>query len=406
MSSISYTTIAGYPVISSQNSILSIGFKTADQVIEDRKVGDRNPLIWGTGDNGEGADEIERCYEYRTTSSVLKRRLELGGYDMATLEREFVETAAGWLETAKRAGFLDTTWCFPPLETPVLADWLDAVREIIAAGRMPNMFVPGQDLDDRPVFRMLLGREPTYDNYYVGDLNFPCRTVESFLRAVSDVVPGDAPCVLDATDVVLSGYSDEFEEREHLGEGHTALYKVFQTSLDDVHRLIALAPESDVLMRLLFANVITAVETYLADTAKRHILRSPPILRRFVEKHKDLGNGRKFAYQEIFKYMDGLHGEVKKRLDELVFHNLSNIDQVFREVFLVELAEMDKVELGRAIAIRHDIVHRNGADLAGTSHVITKLRVEELAATAYRLVASVDRQLRETFLSELDSGED
>lgn len=404
MSSYSYTYINGYSVLWQCNDILAVGFRSADQFIGQRKVSER-PGYDRSSSDFRNADRLETCYEYRTTAKVMKRRLELEGFNLERVQLEFEARAPELLQSVQQLADRnhDNAECNQQLEKPVLADWLAALAEVLRQGRRRDEYNYVDLSGDPPIIRILLTN--TYSDWgFPGDVNFPCQSLEAWLRAVLEVVPEDATCVLDATDVVESGYTDEFEERQHLGEEHTAYFTVFRESLVQIQQLANLDVTNPVLMRLLYANIITAVETYLSDTAKRQILARPALLRRFVENHKDFSD-KKVHYRDLFRCMDDVRKEVTDRLDAIVFHNVSTAEQLYKDVFQINFSGPEKVVLGRAVAIRHDIVHRNGKDKAGVVVTVDSLMVDELGNAVLALVSRIDAEIRDGAMQDLNSSD-
>ena len=144
---------------------------------------------------------------------------------------------------------------------------------------------------------------------------------------------------------------------------------------------------------MLFASVITALETYLSDRFVSSISNNPEALRKFVEtfprfKKEDI------KLSDIFKKSDGLEREVKTMLlTEMVWHRLIIVGKMFTGTFGVDFREPhDQAELLRAIEVRHDLVHRSGKTKDGVEHVITPEQIEKLIVEADHLVSWIDCQ--------------
>jgi hypothetical protein len=121
---------------------------------------------------------------------------------------------------------------------------------------------------------------------------------------------------------------------------------------------MALAPENKILARLIYANVITSMETYLSDTVKKQILTREPIRRRFVQTNEAFKE--KIVVQEIFRKLESLNEEIIQTIDMMSFHNLDKTTGLYKLVLDTQFPTTNIAELKKAVERRHDIVHRNG----------------------------------------------
>jgi hypothetical protein len=143
---------------------------------------------------------------------------------------------------------------------------------------------------------------------------------------------------------------------------------------------------------LLFANIITSLEVYLLDTFANAVFRDEAFLRRFVESHPNFQK-RQVKYSDIFKLHDDLASSVKRELAAVLWHNLPRVSKMFRATLDVEFG--DFADLGRAVTVRHDIVHRNGRTTAGERIAIGVDEVRKVVALVQTLVDSVEKQVNE-----------
>lgn len=83
----------------------------------------------------------------------------------------------------------------------------------------------------------------------------------------------------------------------------------------------------------------------------------------------------------------------------LVFHNLSEIEPLFKEALGVPiLISKDIIEL---INVRHDLVHRNDYTKTGKRHEIAKSKVLEAVAIVKSLIRPIDEQIVQKYYSIL-----
>jgi hypothetical protein len=186
---------------------------------------------------------------------------------------------------------------------------------------------------------------------------------------------------------------------ENLG---TNFFKEFTTAVSHIIKL-SRPPDGpytikseleEPLNRMLYANIITAMESYLSDAFIKIVLSNEERLRRFVETTKEFQN-QKISLSDIFIKMDSLKGEVTDYLAALSFHNLAKVEALYKATLNVEFLKDPTRRIHKAIAIRHDIVHRNGKNSNdGKYHEIGHDDIKSLAAEVKRFLRDVDKQLR------------
>lgn len=177
---------------------------------------------------------------------------------------------------------------------------------------------------------------------------------------------------------------DEYLEKEYYNATHTEVEK----ALDAIDSL----PEENkkFLYKQLFAAIITSLETYLADTLKRYVLADEEHIRKFVETYHPFKT-QHISLSKLFSSKESLPKYIRNVLDGLMYHNLPKIKPIYKDALDVDLGEIKGI--CRAIRVRHDIVHRNGKDLEGNEHTITKQDVLDLSKEIKDLIDRVDQQI-------------
>jgi hypothetical protein len=165
----------------------------------------------------------------------------------------------------------------------------------------------------------------------------------------------------------------------------------FQRSINEIQTLlkdpIADGAAGQCLLRLLYVNVITALEAYLADLFSTAITEHKELFRKFVETNPEFEK-EKLPFSDVFKAWEGLDAKVKAYLVEIVWHHLARIKPMFRDTLGIEFPNAD--ELFKAVLVRHDIVHRNGKKKGGGEHALTRKDVEELIAATEIFVNGIE----------------
>jgi len=174
----------------------------------------------------------------------------------------------------------------------------------------------------------------------------------------------------------------------------TSYHENFLGALADIEKLRETEVDTTVsncLNRLLYVNVITALETYLSDAFINTVVPHPTLMRRFIETTPAFQT-EKIAISEVFKAMEEIEGKAKGYLIDVVWHHLERVKPMYSATLEVEFPS-DVGDIFRAIRIRHDIVHRNGKTKDGVEISITKEGIETLIATVREYVQKIDKQL-------------
>jgi hypothetical protein len=85
--------------------------------------------------------------------------------------------------------------------------------------------------------------------------------------------------------------------------------------------------------------------------------------------------------------------KVRKHLRGIMYHNLARVDVLYKIALGVRMLDLaaDTKPLFAAVVLRHDCVHRNGADKDGRPlDVFTKTFVQQTADTIRDFVRSVE----------------
>ncbi len=176
----------------------------------------------------------------------------------------------------------------------------------------------------------------------------------------------------------------------------TEFYGNFTSAVLDIENLLKVEVDEayqNCLYRLLYVNVITALETFLSDAFISLVVPSRELMRKFVESTPEF-KAEKIPLSSVFQAFDEIEQKAKSYLADVVWHNLGRVKPMYRDVLTIEFAD-DIGDLTRAILIRHDIVHRNGKTKAGEEILISKQSVEELIRRAEGFAQDIDRKLQE-----------
>jgi hypothetical protein len=205
-------SIDGYPLLETKSyavdEVLAI-FRESDKRVFDRKVSERNPMVWGTPSPGD--DEFEAVILYQSTAKKIAQRLDIMGFTLARAKQDF--------ELALREKLLDIP---PPeegeedvfekdreqFEKITFEDYAENLRSIISR-RIPKAPLGENERADLSDTEKYIVEA----NYYQEDLlmGFFCSDTRFLIRLACSVVAPDAIVEQDLTEVVHAGYY-EFED--------------------------------------------------------------------------------------------------------------------------------------------------------------------------------------------------
>jgi hypothetical protein len=174
----------------------------------------------------------------------------------------------------------------------------------------------------------------------------------------------------------------------------TEFYQNFSGAILDIERLLKTKVEDSVsptFHRLLFVNVITAMETYLSDAFINTVVNSPHLMRRFIETTPEF-QAEKIPLADVYKAMEQVEQRAKSYLADVVWHHLHRVKPMYRDTLDIEFpSEMGP--LFRAVLLRHDIVHRNGKTKDGKEIIVTSAEVSDLIRQVEAFIQELDKQI-------------
>lgn len=170
----------------------------------------------------------------------------------------------------------------------------------------------------------------------------------------------------------------------------------FKEAISNIEQLLGIKTEKSAkkhLRRLLYVNVITAVETYLSDVFISSVGKNPALLRKFVETTPEFKT-EKVSVGDVFKAIDEIEKKAKSYLVDVVWHHLGKVKPMFKSTLGIDFPD-DIGSLSKAVLVRHDLVHRNGKTKDGGDHDITSSAVNDLIQKSLHFVSAIDEQLTE-----------
>ncbi|EGR0205120.1 hypothetical protein FMH16_00765 [Vibrio vulnificus] len=361
-------------------------------------------------------DEEQRGFiGYKIDARTLKRRLQLAGYDLRSAEQDFNEVKSSWimemketLESCKdNSGstyFDDVEQIHADLkivESHSFQDWLQTLPKTFdkssADFDTDDFFDPKVSIDGEPLLSFMLSAfNSVYDEHQgFAGTTFPCKYVETYAVVLLEYCDDESECVLDITDIVNGGWVTDFDDIAEVQAGETKFHQNFCTYLDEL-AVLNETTENATLQRMVFASVITAMEAYLSDTMKSHVLNRSAVKRRFVESHQVFKE--KLAKKDIFAFLDTLDKTLNTEIDKISFHNIDTAKDLYQKVLSCDFPEDKLEQLRPSVFVRHDIVHRNGKKSDGFSVDVSQQDVIDLIELVKSLIRDIDQQILDGLL--------
>ncbi len=143
--------------------------------------------------------------------------------------------------------------------------------------------------------------------------------------------------------------------------------------------------------RLLYANIIIAIEVYLSDTFKSDVRINSCVTRRFVET-TSFFKEQKTSISDVYNNMDSIKNIIDTYLTTFPWHKLDKTKKIYEDTFGIKFPENMKT-INKAILVRHDIMHRNGKTKNGEYHKINKTDVKDLIDEAQKFVSCIEEEI-------------
>jgi hypothetical protein len=168
-------------------------------------------------------------------------------------------------------------------------------------------------------------------------------------------------------------------------------FSVFRSSILDILSVLAEpmeVPARSITNRLLYANVVTTLECFLADFFNAQIRTEPALFRRFIETTQAFKEW-KISLSQVYKMVGAMEKIADSHLSNLVWHRLKIVSRLYQDVLNLSFPN-DLSKLNSIIALRHELVHRNGKKDDGTAHNITEAQIKEAIGVAEELVQHIE----------------
>lgn len=221
--------------------------------------------------------------------------------------------------------------------------------------------------------------------------DYEIETVSGF-GGISASIDGEEISIEDQHDPAFDDY-DDFLGRYEPANDTVGAYELAR------NQLLALIAEhgtdpTSILNRMVYSQVIAAMEAYLSDKILRLATDHIEIKRRILTNAGFLKD-QTLKLKDIMLDPSKAETTFKVSLQRVLYHDLEKVEKLYQIALAGAFYPPDptvKTELERAILIRHDCVHRNGADLSGTIHQFDEAMITLLTDKVTALVDHLEDQ--------------
>ncbi|WP_323664545.1 hypothetical protein [Pectobacterium carotovorum] len=169
----------------------------------------------------------------------------------------------------------------------------------------------------------------------------------------------------------VSHFENMGEELVRLSKEESIFLK-FTSQINELKKSMV-KDNSSLNLKMHYSFAVTLMESCLGDMLKHVILSESVFLINAIKNVKEL-SVKRVSLLDVYEIEDLVNKSVLSTLSDYIYHNVEKIVPIYRCVLGVELPEdiKNKVgEMAKIVAIRHDIVHRNGFDKVGNEHNLT-----------------------------------
>lgn len=177
-------------------------------------------------------------------------------------------------------------------------------------------------------------------------------------------------------------------------------YREFQLSINNIRGILEMKlniPEQrlrDFLIRILYANIITAMETYLSDCFIRKIINNKKYIPKLLEFTPEFNQKEFKNLKKAYDWIENINDNIIDVLAGISFHNLTKVISMYKNILNIKFPQ-DLGDIFRAIDTRHDLVHRNGKTKVGEEIFITKQEINNLLEQISEFIKNIELQAKE-----------
>ncbi len=141
-----------------------------------------------------------------------------------------------------------------------------------------------------------------------------------------------------------------------------ALRIMFDSNVNNPQKM-AFILHTNIAVKMSYAYAVTLLESYLGDTLRALISQDEQFLKNALRKFKVL---KSVKLTDVVETDLDVKSLVLRYVSDVLYHNIPNVVEMYEQVLGVKL-EIDISKVVKITKLRHDIVHRNGRNVDGST---------------------------------------
>jgi hypothetical protein len=176
---------------------------------------------------------------------------------------------------------------------------------------------------------------------------------------------------------------------------NTQFFETFKSELANLNQLTQLGISNrsleKTLLRQMYIGIIASMETYLSDAFINTVTASDIRVRKFVETFHGFKKETVFL-SRIFEERENILDRCKAAMLGVIYHNIDVASGMYRDTLDVDFGDIST--MSKAVATRHDLVHRNGKSKDGNLIELDQGKITQLSSEVERFINNVDQQIK------------
>ncbi|WP_160680668.1 HEPN domain-containing protein [Clostridium sp. C8-1-8] len=178
-------------------------------------------------------------------------------------------------------------------------------------------------------------------------------------------------------------------------EFRSEFYDVFNKNISNIKKLTQISIDDDdtakVMNRLLYANIITAMETYLSDALIDTTFSSGELINNFSNSNEETVK-RKISIYDALKGEKYILAIVNEDMRNILYHNIPKVKKIYKFTLDIDFHQ-EAEKLMKFVDVRHDIVHRNGKNKEKKEIEISKEDIDDVINKVVEFITDLDSKL-------------
>ncbi len=184
----------------------------------------------------------------------------------------------------------------------------------------------------------------------------------------------------------------------HIVLANTKFLQTLMESISSIKALLDVPLENPQLRQahnmMLFANIITALETYLSDAFINTVVNDNTLILKLSKTDSELLKWQ-FTLADVLERNDDVHQKIIGYLLDIIWHNIGRVSRMYKTVLEIKFPDYSR-DIADAIQVRHDIIHRSGKKKANLDEkwIISTTMLSETIDLVNNFVTCIDDQLK------------